>query len=101
MTETTGTQIDVGLEALCLYTVSEVAAMFRCSTRRVRNLITSGKLRAVKEGANLRVTPEAIVEYRATLPPARAGRDECRTCEGEPPAGFICSACGRTGSVAS
>lgn len=94
-------QIDVGPEALCLYTVSEVAAMFRCSTRRVRGLIASGKLAAVKEGANLRIAPEAIAEYKAALPPARAGRDECGTCAGSPPAGFICAACGRAASVAS
>lgn len=94
-------QIDVGPEALCLYTAQEVAGMLRTSYRRVRNLIASGKLKAVKDGANLRVTPEAIIEYKGTLPPARGGRAECATCEGSPPAGFICSACGRAGSEAS
>jgi excisionase family DNA binding protein len=101
MTDATDEQIDVGLEVLCLYTTRNVAKMLQCSERRVRSLITSGKLRAVKDGANLRVTPEAIIEYKETLPPARAGRGECGTCEGSPPAGFICSACGRAGSVAS
>ena len=94
-------QINVGPETLCLYTTSEVARMFRCSTRRVRTLVTSGRLAAVKEGANLRFTAEALAEYKAALPPARAGLGECGTCEGSPPAGFICSACGRAGSVAS
>ena len=97
----TEAQIDVGPEVLCLYTMTEVAGMFRCSTRRVRYLIASGKLRAVKDGANIRVTPEAIIEYKGALPPARADRSECATCEGEPPAGFICSGCGRTGRAAS
>ena len=96
-----GAQIDVGMETLRLYTMDEVAEMFRCSTRRVRYLIASQKLKAVKEGAHVRVTPEAIMEYKATLPPARDGRGECGTCAGSPPAGFICSACGRAGSAAS
>lgn len=94
-------QTDVGLEALSLYTTEEVARMFRCSARRVRHLIASGKLKAVKEGANVRFTPEAITEYKATLPPARAGHGQCSVCAGSPPAGFICSGCGRTGRAAS
>ena len=94
-------QIDVGLEALRLYTTDKVAEMLECSPRRVRALVASGRLAAVKEGGNVRFTAKAIADYIATLPPRHAGSAGCATCAGSPPAGFICSACGRAGSAAS
>ena len=94
-------QIDVGLEALRLYTTDQVAEMLECSPRHVRTLVASGRLAAVKEGGSVRFKATGIADYIATLPPRHSGSGECGTCGGSPPAGFICSACGRAGSAAS
>lgn len=64
---------DVGAEALDLLTVAEVSARLRISPRTVRRLIYAERaepgtgLESVKIGDLVRVTPEAVVEYKNRL----------------------------------
>lgn len=73
--------IDVGIEALDLLTIDEVAARLKISPRTVRRLIDAGRkvpgtgLESVKVGALVRVAPEAVVEYKNRLrAEAQSGR---------------------------
>jgi excisionase family DNA binding protein len=59
--------MDVGLEALELLTVGEVAARLRVSPVTVRRLIKSGTLEAVRIGRLVRVAPEAVADYKGCL----------------------------------
>lgn len=93
-------ELDVGVAVLSLMTVDQVADLLNYSTQTVRRLIRAGRIEAVKDGALLRIVPESILAYKQRLREA-AGLPVCVTCAGSPPEGFICSACGRTGSVAS
>lgn len=58
---------DVGLEALDLLTVGEVAARLRCSVRMVRRLADAGELERVKLGTLARYTPESVAAYKQRL----------------------------------
>jgi excisionase family DNA binding protein len=58
---------DVGLEALDLLTVSDVAARLRCSARMVRRLVDQGELERVKVGSLVRITPESVAAYKQRL----------------------------------
>jgi len=58
---------EVGLEALDLLTVSEVAARLRCSPRKVRRLADEGELQRVKLGSLARYTPESVAAYKQRL----------------------------------
>jgi excisionase family DNA binding protein len=58
---------DVGLEALDLLTVSEVAARLRCSPKNVGRLVAAGELTRVKMGALVRITPESLLAYKQRL----------------------------------
>ena len=59
--------MDAGLETLELLTVGEVAARLRVSPVTVRRLIKSGALEAVRIGRLVRVTPEAVADYKGCL----------------------------------
>jgi excisionase family DNA binding protein len=61
------TVLDVGMEALDLLTVGEVAARMRVSTVTVRRLIASDDLEAVRIGRLVRVAPEALADYKGRL----------------------------------
>ncbi len=63
----TATGLDVGLEALELLTVGEVAARLRVSPVTARRLIKSADLEAVRIGRLVRVAPEAVAGYKARL----------------------------------
>lgn len=58
---------DVGLEALDLLTVGEVAARLRISPRKVRRLADEGELTRVKLGTLARYTPESVAAYKKRL----------------------------------
>lgn len=64
---------DVGVEALDLLTVDEVAARLRCSVRTVRRLVYAERkvpgtgLESVRLGSLVRIQPEAVVAYIAML----------------------------------
>ncbi len=58
---------DMGLEALDLLTVAEVAGRLRCSPRKVRRLADEGELQRVKLGSLARYTPESVAAYKARL----------------------------------
>ena len=70
------TMTKVGLEALDLLTVDEVAQRLRCSPRKVRRLADEGELQRVKLGALARYTPESVAAYKQRLiGQAQAARD--------------------------
>ena len=52
---------------LSLLTASEVAALLRCSPRKVRRLADDGELQRVKLGSLARYTPESVAAYKARL----------------------------------
>lgn len=58
---------DVGLEALDLLTVGDVAQRLRCSPRKVRRLADEGELTRVKLGTLARYTPESVAAYKKRL----------------------------------
>lgn len=58
---------DVGMEALDLLTVGEVAQRLRCSQRKVRRLADEGELTRVKLGTLARYTPESVAAYKQRL----------------------------------
>ena len=58
---------DVGLEALDLLTISEVAQRLRCSPKNVTRLVKAGQLTRVKMGALVRITPESLLAYKKRL----------------------------------
>ena len=58
---------DVGLEALDLLTVGEVAQRLRCSTKNVKRLADAGELDRVKMGSLVRITPESLLAYKQRL----------------------------------
>ncbi len=58
---------EVGLEALDLLTVSEVAQRLRCSPRKVHRLADEGELTRVKLGALARYTPESVAAFKKRL----------------------------------
>jgi excisionase family DNA binding protein len=68
------TTLDVGLEALDLLTVGEVAARMRVSPVTVRRLIASDDLEAVRIGRLVRVPPRRspILRTACAEPPARS-----------------------------
>ena len=50
-----------------LLTVADVARRLRCSERRVRGLIASGALPALRDGRNVRITPADVDTYVEAL----------------------------------
>lgn len=58
---------DVGVEALGLLPVQEVADLLRCSTRTVRRLADQGELERVHLGSLVRITPESVAAYKQRL----------------------------------
>lgn len=98
MTERPG-EIDVGTAVLGLMTIREVAALLKYSEKKVRRLIASGALEAVKDGGCLRILPESLIEYKQRL--RGDPKPVCERCGGVPPEGFICTGCGRASRVAS
>lgn len=58
---------DVGVEALDLLPVGEVAERLRCSVRMVRRLVLRGELEQVKLGSRARITPESLAAYKQRL----------------------------------
>jgi excisionase family DNA binding protein len=58
---------DVGIEALDLLTVKEVAARLKVSAVTVGRLIKRGELESVKVGALRRIAPEAVIAYKERL----------------------------------
>jgi len=54
-----------------LLTIPDVGAVLQQSVPKVRRLIDSGELKAVKTGRNVRVRPEDLDAYIAALPSAR------------------------------
>jgi excisionase family DNA binding protein len=76
--------VDVGIEALDLLTIGEVAARLRLSSPTIRRLISSGALEAVHIGRSVRVAPEALAEYKAGL---RQAAQAVRAVLGEADAG--------------
>jgi hypothetical protein len=93
-------EIDVGSVVLGMMKIKRVAVLLDVSERQVRRMITGGVLEAVKDGGSVWVLPESIIAYKQRLRGDR-GEPVCVTCSNDPPAGFICSGCGRTGRVAS
>ena len=61
------TMTDVGLEALDLLPVGEVAQRLRCSTKTVNRLVAAGELKRVKMGGSVRITPESLAAYKKRL----------------------------------
>lgn len=49
------------------FTVDEAAVELRLAPRTVRKRIAEGKLRAYRDGRAVRITEEAMVEYRHSL----------------------------------
>ena len=45
------------------YTVAEVAAIYRVTTRTVRNWVYDGKMRAFKKGRMVRIAQSALREF--------------------------------------
>lgn len=64
---------DVGLDALDLLTVPQVADLLGVSPRTVRRLIYSAELKSVKIGTAVRVAPEDLAAYIAGLRQAEPG----------------------------
>lgn len=64
---------EVGLEALDLLTVDDVAARLRLSSKTIRRLIAAERaapgtgLEAVKIGSAVRIAPEAVIAYKERL----------------------------------
>jgi excisionase family DNA binding protein len=58
---------DVGVEALDLLTVREVAGRLRISVRKVDRLAAAGELEKVKLGTLARITPESVAAYKQRL----------------------------------
>ena len=58
---------EVGMEALTLLTVPEVAALLKCSPKKVTRLAAAGELQRVKLGALVRITPESVAAFKARL----------------------------------
>ena len=98
MTDRPG-EIDVGTAVLGLMTTKQVAELFNYSEKTVRRLIASGALEAIKDGGLLRVLPESLIAYKQRL--RGDPQPACEMCGGVPPAGFICTKCGRASRVAS
>ena len=98
MTDRPG-EIDVGTVVLGLMSVKRVAELFEYSEKTVYRLIKSGALEAVKDGGSLRILPESLIAYKQRL--RGEPRPACETCGNVPPAGFICTGCGRASRVAS
>lgn len=68
---------DVGPEALGWLTVQEVASRLKLSVNTVRRRIYAGDLEAIKDGALVRVTPQALAAYeeqRARVAESHASR---------------------------
>jgi excisionase family DNA binding protein len=61
------TMTDVGLEALGFLTTSEVAALLKCSPKKVTRLAAEGEIQKVKLGALSRYTPESVAAYKRRL----------------------------------
>lgn len=55
---------DVGIEALKLYTVPEVARMLHLGDSTVWAMVHTGELGSIKVGASRRVSPEQIVQWK-------------------------------------
>ena len=55
-----------------VYTVKELAALWRCSPSAVYDLLTAGKLQGFKIGHAWRITDEARINYEQTpaIPPS-------------------------------
>ena len=49
-----------------VYTVKELAALWRCSPSAVYDLLTAGKLQGFKIGHAWRITDEARINYEQT-----------------------------------
>ena len=98
MTDRPG-EIDVGEAVLGLMTVQKVADLFSYSEKTVCRLIKSGALEAIKDGGKLRILPESLIAYKQRL--RGDPQPACEMCGGVPPAGFICTKCGRASRVAS
>ncbi|MFW7355575.1 MAG: helix-turn-helix domain-containing protein [Brucella sp.] len=45
------------------YRPEDVAKLWGCSSRQIRNMINSGQLEAFRVGKLLRITPAAVEEY--------------------------------------
>jgi excisionase family DNA binding protein len=58
---------DVGIEALGLLTVPEVAARLRLSAKTVWRLVAATEIESVKVGRLRRIPPEAVAAYIARL----------------------------------
>jgi len=99
MTERNPGEIDVGTAVLGLMSTKRVAELLEYSEKKVRRLIASGALEAIKDGGCLRVLPESLIEYKQRL--RGDPKPVCERCGGVPPEGFICTGCGRASRVAS
>ncbi len=58
---------EVGVEALDLLTIGEVAQRLRCSPKNVGRLVKAGELDKVKMGGLVRITPESVLAYKKRL----------------------------------
>ena len=99
MTDRHPGEIDVGTAVLGLMSTKRVAELLEYSEKKVRRLIASGALEAIKDGGCLRVLPESLIEYKQRL--RGDPKPVCERCGGVPPEGFICTGCGRASRVAS
>jgi excisionase family DNA binding protein len=58
---------DVGFEVLGFLTGSEVAALLKCSPKKVTRLARDGEIVKVKLGSLARYTPESVAAYKKRL----------------------------------
>ena len=61
------TMTDVGLEALDLLSIEEVAARLRVSKKTVTRLIRQGVFTKLKVGSLVRIDPAEVVAYKKQL----------------------------------
>ena len=65
------------------YRPEDVAKLWGCSSRQIRNMINSGQLEAFRVGKLLRITPAAIEEYERRNTVAVKSEEEAAALSGE------------------